>query len=197
MKKTKKTLMTAAVLTAAAMSSHNVKTVGVAMAPVYGPPPATTVTTMNTTISTVYGPPVAISTTADEEVTAVSSQEEYIETTNSPLAGVYGPPPAYTTVSDESKVTTVPVITEEEYTRTTDPIVCVYGPPDAFYDKGDVNMDTQINIADYNLMLSVAQGEETEYFQERLADIDDNGTVDNEDIDTMRKYLTGQIDSME
>ena len=60
MKKTKKTLMTAAVLTAAAMSSHNVKTVGVAMAPVYGPPPATTVTTMNTTISSVYGPPVAI-----------------------------------------------------------------------------------------------------------------------------------------
>ncbi len=197
MKKTKKTLMTAAVLTAAAMSSHNVKTVGVAMAPVYGPPPATTVTTMNTTISSVYGPPVAISTTADEEVTAVSSQEEYIETTNSPLAGVYGPPPAYTTVTDEAEVTTVPVISEEEYTQTTYDVVCVYGPPDVFYDDGDVNMDTQINIADYNLILSAAQGEDIGYSPERLADVDNNGVVDADDVEIMRKYLTGQIDSME
>ena len=45
MKKTKSTLMTAAILTAAAMGSHNVNAVGVAMAPVYGPPPAYTTVT--------------------------------------------------------------------------------------------------------------------------------------------------------
>ena len=130
MKKTKSTLMTAAILTAAAMGSHNVNAVGVAMAP------------------------------------------------------VYGPPPAYTTVTEEEEYPPFP---------TTQP---VYGPPSAFYDKGDINMDNKINIADYNKMLSAVQGEEL-YSAEELADIDNDGSVDEDDVDAMRKYLTGQTDSLE
>lgn len=150
MKKTKSTLMTAAILTAAAMGSHNVNAVGVAMAPVYGPPPANT---------TVTGYP--------SEATQTK----------------YGPPPAYTTVTEEEEYPPFP---------TTQP---AYGPPSAFYDKGDINMDNKINIADYNKMLSAVQGEEL-YSAEELADIDNDGSVDEDDVDAMRKYLTGQTDSL-
>ena len=155
MKKTKSTLMTAAILTAAAMGSHNVNAVGVAMAPVYGPPPAYT-------------------TTPDGD--------EYTEMTTT-TTPVYGPPPAYTTVTEEEEYPPFP---------TTQP---VYGPPSAFYDKGDINMDNIINIADYNKMLSAVQGEEL-YSAEELADIDNDGSVDEDDVDAMRKYLTGQTDSL-
>ena len=149
MKKTKSTLMTAAILTAAAMGSHNVNAVGVAMAPVYGPPPA---------------------------YTTVTEEEEYPPFPTTQPA--YGPPVAYTTVTEE-----------EEYPQPA------YGPPSAFYDKGDINMDNIINIADYNKMLSAVQGEEL-YSAEELADIDNDGSVDEDDVDAMRKYLTGQTDSL-
>ena len=85
---------------------------------------------------------------------------------------------AYTTVTEE-----------EEYPQPA------YGPPSAFYDKGDINMDNIINIADYNKMLSAVQGEEL-YSAEELADIDNDGSVDEDDVDAMRKYLTGQTDSL-
>ncbi|MBP1564810.1 MAG: dockerin type I repeat-containing protein [Oscillospiraceae bacterium] len=201
MKKTKSTLMTAAILTAAAMGSHNVNAVGVAMAPVYGPPPAYTTTPdgdeyteMTTTTTPVYGPPPAYTTTPDED--------EYTEMTTT-TTPVYGPPPAYTTVTEEEEYppfpTTQPaygppvayttVTEEEEYPQPA------YGPPSAFYDKGDINMDNIINIADYNKMLSAVQGEEL-YSAEELADIDNDGSVDEDDVDAMRKYLTGQTDSL-
>ncbi|MBE6842466.1 MAG: hypothetical protein E7510_06500 [Ruminococcus sp.] len=176
MKKTKSTLMTAAILTAAAMGSHNVNAVGVAMAPVYGPPPANTTVTgyPSEETQTKYGPPVAYTTTPDGD--------EYTEMTTT-TTPVYGPPPAYTTVTEEEEYPPFP---------TTQP---VYGPPSAFYDKGDINMDNKINIADYNKMLSAVQGEEL-YSAEELADIDNDGSVDEDDVDAMRKYLTGQTDSL-
>ncbi|MBQ9981179.1 MAG: hypothetical protein IJP18_01300 [Oscillospiraceae bacterium] len=202
MKKTKSTLMTAAILTAAAMGSHNVNAVGVAMAPVYGPPPANTTVTgyPSEATQTKYGPPVAYTTTPDEDeytemtttttpvygppvaYTTTPDEDEYTEmiTTTTP---VYGPPPAYTTVTEEEEYPPFP---------TTQP---VYGPPSAFYDKGDINMDNIINIADYNKMLSAVQGEEL-YSAEALADIDNDGSVDEDDVDAMRKYLTGQTDSL-
>ena len=155
MKKTKSTLMTAAILTAAAMGSHTVT----------GYPSEAT--------QTKYGPPPAYTT--------VTEEEEYPPFPTTQPA--YGPPVAYTTVTEE-----------EEYPPFPPPQP-TYGPPSAFYDKGDINMDNKINIADYNKMLSAVQGEEL-YSAEELADIDNDGSIDEDDVDAMRKYLTGQTDSL-
>ncbi len=160
MKKTRRTLVTAAILMTAALryetTELEAKTVENVMSAVYGPPPAYTTTTP--TINTLYGPPVAI--------------------------------------PDETTQTEPPVTSISNY--QTEPLPQpVYGPPSMFVTKGDINMDEEINIADYCRMLSAAIGEEDEYLGRVAADIDENGTINIVDIESMRKYLIGKIPSVD
>lgn len=164
MRKTIKTLMTAAMFAAALGAStaapisaeagigeaYDPASTGEVFAPVYGPPPMETTTTVQeTNVQTVYGPPITTTEPQDTEP-----------------------------VDEFSTTTTVPVV--------------LYGPPWVFYDEGDTNGDSVINTADMTVLRRWILNGFPNELQERAADYNMDGVTDARDLQTLRNFVLGR-----
>lgn len=184
MKKTVKTLMTAAVFAAAIgtipsgtaenSSATDYNPVLDEWQGVYGPPPVTTTLAETTNLQTAYGTytPVESETTAfnPEQMTTVA---------------VYGPPIAWNT-------TTAP-ISETETTPVPTVPVPVYGPPTAWI--GDLNDDNRVDVFDMvelrKAYVNYMNGSGSINFYR--ADINQDGVIGISDLVMLQNYILGNI----
>lgn len=202
MKKTSKTVLTAAMF-AAAMNiipsraingtinsfAGNYDPSTEEIQDVYGPAvdyPETTVMTTQTTVPVpVYGPPISWTTTTTAVETGQTTQETTITNlTTQTTVPVYGPPIAWTTTSEEY-TTEIP---------TTIPTP-VYGPPVAWI--GDINEDNRIDIFDMIELKKAYLNGRTEDSRYDLfrADINQDGKIGIADLVMLQNYLLGKTDN--
>lgn len=190
MKKTEKTILTAALFAAALnmipSGTSNIKSS--ALASDYNnssDEPTITTTAYNPNEGMevpVYGPPVSWTTTAEpDSITPTTT----VTTTDEPhLVPVYGPPISWTT--------TEPVPT----TVTTTVPMPVYGPPLAWY--GDINEDGKVNVFDMiELRKAYINGEVGKGFDYMRADINHDGKIGMADLVMLENYLLGKIDNFD
>jgi len=192
MKKTKQTLMTAAMFAAAInMSAYansgnqNFSEMNVhaeesetsyepseePIQDVYGPPTMfeaeTTTNTVTTVPATVYGPPWWFTTSTEEETVTTSSEEIVPETTTT----YYQPE---TTIYNPSTETTV---------------VPVYGPPVAY--GGDINHDGRTDA--FDIVTARQKLINRNYYDDYTSDVNGDGKFSVADLVALEKFVLGEI----
>ncbi len=197
MRKTKRTILTAA-LFAASMNMIPAGTNDVnAVASDYDP--------ALEDIQDVYGPAPDYPT--PEETTTATPDIPTLTTTTEPFqcVPVYGPP--WSSVSTEEKkpdMTTtssdIPLVT----TTTEDPFQCVYGPPWYMMPEeewlGNLDEDDVVDVYDLLLLRQyITDGKGLtgwEEWDKMRADVNKDGEVGMADLITLQRYLLGSIDSL-
>lgn len=118
-----------------------------------------------------YGPPNWFTETELTEMTTTEPQD------------VYGPPSWFTEPTDEPASTTTSAETYPEP---------VYGPPWIFAKKGDMNYDRVLNARDVTqLKRAILTGEFSDA-EDYLADVNNDGLIDQEDVKALIRQLTGK-----
>ncbi len=183
MKKTVKTLMTAALFAASAAAAMSA----------YDPAAEE--------IQDVYGP--APDYPSIEETNDIKTDEPPMTTTETDVFDqpVYGPPWVPQTESTTTTVATnePPIVT----TMQTNPPAPVYGPPWVMIDEkewlGDLNLDGSIDVYDMVALRNyLISGEDTisvDDWEKLRADVNKDGEVGMADLIMLQKYLLGSIDS--
>lgn len=193
MKKTEKTVLTAALFAAALNTipsgADNIKNSASASDynPSFGEVVTTTYNPNEGMEVPVYGPPISWTTTAESDSTTITTT---VTTTDEPyLVPVYGPPISWTTTAP---ATTEPIPT----TVTTTVPMPVYGPPIAWY--GDVNADGKVNVFDMiELRKAYVNGKFSEGIESMRADINRDGKIGMADLVMLENYLLGKIDNFD
>lgn len=114
------------------------------------------------------------------QVTVSPAETQLMDDTERGPQSAYGPPSWFTEPTNESSTT-------EAYTTT--PMV-LYGPPWVFAEKGDMNYDRVLNARDVTqLKRAILTGEFTNA-EDYLADVNDDGLIDQEDVKALIRQLT-------
>lgn len=173
MKKTRKTILTAAAF-AAAMNMTAASGANILEAGAYNgeAPQAEEYDPSEEEIQDVYGP------APDYDVTTTMLETTTMLTTTS-VQTVYGPPWMFTTT------------TEDYVDVTTTMPAAVYGPP--VY-TGDLNYDGLINALDEIYMRQMVLDEDSYNY---LADFNRDGKIDVADLVSFRKFLLGKKDYLD
>lgn len=198
MRKTKRTLLTAA-LFAASMNMIPAETNAVnAVDSSYDP--------ALEDIQDVYGPAPDYPT--PEETTTAAPDIPAITTTTEPfqLVPVYGPPWSSVSTEEKKPDTTTTSSDIPLVTTTTEPFqpVPVYGPPWVMLPEetwlGDLYEDNVIDVYDLLLLRQyITNGKINSYWEEwdkMRADVNKDGEVGMADLITLQRYLLGSIDSL-
>lgn len=185
----------------------------------------TTYNPASTTPTTVYGPPVTTSTTTvpeDDTTTTTTLPEEFDPEITTVPVPVYGPPSVSTTTVHEDENITTTTILSDDYdpviTTITTTVVPVYGPPAVTttttpYEPeeelpapvygppiilGDANADGNINSLDaVAFRKALVNGfPETAYMFDAY-DINENGFIDENDLNQLIRYIKGDIDDIQ
>ena len=151
---------------------------------VYGPPEWFTSESELTDITgtepqDVYGPPSWFSET--ETITDV--------TRNDPPTA-YGPPHWFTDTETEATLTTTTDVTVE----IPQP---AYGPPWMFAEPGDLNYDFKLDARDLTLLKRYLLEGEINDRIDRLANVNQDGKIDKEDVKELIRRLTGRPEDEE
>ena len=140
------------------------------MAPVYGPPPTTTV-----------------NTTALVDVTTTTTQP------------VYGTQPT-TSLNSSTATTTTGISTtllEDLITTTTTTVEILYGPVVPRNRLGDVNEDGDVDIFDLVALRKIlVSGQSRSFYSDNYADVNFDRKVNMADLVRLQQFLLGKIDSL-
>lgn len=177
MKKTLRTVLTAAAFAAANMCAMP----SAANAVNEQPKEINPVEEVERKFMAVYGPPPSMLTTTS----ATATTSTLITTTTTPIVCVYGP---MTTVSvDESYQEELTTMTTTTFPPT------VYGPPKSF--RGDVNMDGVIDVFDAVALRRAILFDEIEEqtINKFYADLNNDGSVNVGDLVRLNRFLLGTL----
>lgn len=141
--------------------------------------PIDTATTTTTTTCTVPPTTTTTTTTTEEPIDTATT------TTTTPTCTV--PPTTTTTTTMSGSVTTTTV--SEAPQTTTEPVTTTTTAPEIEYDKGDLNCDGEVNVADLVLCSMTVLGEPTSY----SCDFNEDGLVDCFDLLGMRVYILSKL----
>ncbi len=171
MKKSLHSLLTAAMFAAAVTTSAG----GISNTQNASAAPAENdlITETTTEPQDVYGPPGWFSET--ETITDV--------TRNDPPTA-YGPPHWFTDTETEAMTTTTTDVTAE----IPQP---AYGPPWMFAEPGDLNYDFKLDARDLTLLKRYLLEGEINDRIDRLANVNQDGKIDKEDVKELIRRLTG------
>lgn len=185
MKKTRRTLLTAAAFAATlnmasvpnvnAVTEDELSAIGV----------QTPFDPASQEIQDVYGPAPDYNDPITSDFTETSTT-----ITSTTAQTLYGPPVWFTTSDVET------IVTE----TTTDFPPTVYGPPEMFYKKGDINGDNTIDVFDIIALRKKvinADNEEFNPFTDRAADVNGDGEINLADLVAMGRFISGKSDSFD
>ncbi len=180
MKKTIKTLITAALFAASSASMSAYDPAAEEIQDVYGPAP---------------------DYPSIEETNNVETAEPPMTTTETEVFDqpVYGPP--WFTPDEETTTTaavdTTPIVT----TMETNPPAPVYGPPWMMLEEkewlGDLNLDGSVDVYDMvALRKYLLSHTDADDWEEKRADVNKDGEVGMADLIMLQRYLLGSINSL-
>jgi len=183
MKKTLRTVLTAAAFAAANMCAMPAAANSVNEQPKEINP----VEEVERKFMAVYGPPPSMLTTTSMPVTATTTDttSEIITRTSTTTVCLYGP---MTTVSiDQSYQEELTTMTTTTFPPT------VYGPPKSF--RGDVNMDGVIDIFDAVALRRAILFDELEEqtVNKFFADLNNDGKINVGDLVRLNRFLLGTL----
>ncbi len=201
MKKSLHSLLTAAMFAAAVTTSAG----SVANAPNASAAPAENdlITETTTEPQCVYGPPEWFTSESElTDITGTEPQDVYgppgwfsetetmTDVTRNDPPTVYGPPHWFTDTETEAATTT-----------TTDVTVDIpqpaYGPPWMFAEPGDLNYDFTLDARDLTLLKRYLLEGEINDRIDRLANVNQDGKIDKEDVKELIRRLTGRPEDEE
>lgn len=188
MKKTIRTVLTAAMFASANMAAIPSSAAGETNNQANEPTVTESLTEMTDLRKPmpIYGPPEVMGTST----TSSLPQETFTTTTTTFMHTLYGPPWMMTTTSIPEPTTTSEAVT------TTMPEV-LYGPPVFYRLLGDVNLDQQIDSFDaIVLRRMLVTGEAQDFASTSYGDINRDGKVSIADLLLLQRYLLGEIKTL-
>ncbi|MCR5599210.1 MAG: dockerin type I repeat-containing protein [Ruminococcus sp.] len=183
MKKTIRTVLTAAMFASANMAALPSSAVGETDNQANEPTASEVLTEVTDSRKPmpIYGPPEVMSTMS------TTAQETFTTTTTTFMHSLYGPPWMFTTTEST---------TSTEAVTTTMPEV-LYGPPVYYKLLGDVNLDQQIDSFDaIALRRMLVTGKAQNFASTSYGDINRDGKVSIADLLMLQRYLLGELKTL-